>query len=61
VFNVGSNTDGDNGGTELLLRVITETMKRMNWRIKRTPWNEEHHKSMKKANSPSADEETWKE
>lgn len=39
----------------------------MNWRIKRSPWNEEHksmcvqHKSMKKANSPSADEETRKD
>lgn len=61
MFNVGSNTGGGGGGTELLPRVITETMKHMNWRIKRTPWNEEQHKSMKKANSPSADEETRKE
>lgn len=33
----------------------------MNWRIKRSPWNEEQHKSKKKANSPSADEETRKD
>jgi hypothetical protein len=57
VFNAGSNTGG--GGTELLPLVITETMKHTNWRIKRTPWNEEDHKSMKKANIPS--EETKKE
>lgn len=33
----------------------------MNWRIKRSPWNEKQHKSKKKANSPSADEETRKD